>query len=74
MEKFEYFKTNRELIIEKTLEQISNSLKGDNVNRSFFFIEEKVDYTVYLGQSILDDDYFFTIHDHETPEAGDHGL
>jgi hypothetical protein len=73
MTTLEYFKTNKETIIEKTLEQIASALKGDKVNRSFFIKDENVTYSVYAGQIILDERYFFTIKDHETPDPGDYG-
>jgi hypothetical protein len=73
MTTLENFKTNKETIIEKTLEQIPDALRGDRVTRSFFIKNENVNYSIYTGQIILDDNYFFTIKDHETPDPGDYG-
>lgn len=73
MTTLEKFQTNKETIIEKTLEQIINALRGDRVNRHFFFDGENVDYSISSGQIALDDDYFFSIKDHQTIDAGDYG-
>lgn len=67
------FETKKELIINNTLNQIPNAMRGDLVNRSFYIDREgNVEYSIYLGQIQLDDTYFFNIHSHETLEPGDY--
>lgn len=50
------------------------ALSGDRASRTFFFkVDETnkltVDYLYYLGQQQLSDNCFYTIPDHETPDA-----
>jgi len=74
MNALKIFTEKKESITAKTIELIPNSLRGDKVNRSFYIDEDgNVNYSVYAGSIYLDDRYFFSILDHETPEAGDYG-
>ena len=79
MKNIEIYRTRKDELIEKTIELMPTALSGDIANRTFYFeINEKtgkltVDYLYYLGQQSLDDECFFTIKDHETPDPEDFG-
>lgn len=79
MTTLEILKTRKEEIIEATLEVMPQALSGDRANRTFFFkVDEEtkkltVDYLYYLGQQQLSDNCFYTIPDHETPDAEEFG-
>jgi len=79
METLEIYKTRKEEIVEKTIALLATALNGDRANRTFFFkIDEEtneltVDYLYYAGQQVLSDNCFYTIKDHETPDAEDFG-
>jgi len=79
METIEIYKTRKDEIVEKTIELIPTALSGDRANRTFFFKIDKetneltVDYIYYAGSIILDDNCFYTIFDHETPDPEDFG-
>lgn len=79
MKTLEILKTRKDELIEKTIEIMGDALSGDPANRTFFFkIDEKtdeltVDYIYYAGETILDDNCFFTIKDYETPDPEDFG-
>ena len=78
MNTLEILKNRKEEIIEKTIEILPVALAGDRANRTFFVkIDDegnlKVDYFYYAGQIVLNDNCFFTIKDHETPDPEDYG-
>lgn len=79
METLEIYKTRKDELVEKTIEIMANALSGDRANRTFFFkVDEDtneltVDYLYYAGQQDLYDNCFYTIKDHETPDAEDFG-
>ena len=79
MKTLEIYKTKKDELVEKTIELMPTALSGDRANRTFFFkIDEEtgeltVDYLYYSGQQVLSDNCFYTIKDHETPDAEDFG-
>jgi len=79
MKTLEIYRTRKDELVEKTIEILSDALTGDRANRTFYFkIDEEtseltVDYLYYAGQQHLDDNCFYTIKDHETPNPEDFG-
>jgi hypothetical protein len=79
MKTLEIYKTRKDELVEKTIELMPTALAGDRANRTFFFkVDEEtneltVDYLYYAGQQALNDNCFYTIKDHETPDPEDFG-
>ena len=79
MTTLEIYKTRKEELVEKTIELLPTALSGDKANRTFFFkVDEEtgkltVDYHYYAGQIALDDNCFYTLKDHETPDPECYG-
>lgn len=75
MTTLEVYKTKSDELISLTLDLMPNVLRGDRVNRTFFFKEEdgviEVDYFVYCGQTSLSDNCFYTIRDTESFDSSD---
>ena len=79
MKTLEIYKTRKDELVEKTIELMPTALGGDRANRTFFFLVDEetgeltVDYLYYAGQQVLNDNCFYTIEDHETPDAEEFG-
>ena len=79
MKTLEIYKTRKDELVEKTIELMPTALSGDRANRTFYFtVDEEtgeltVDYLYYAGQQVLTDNCFYTIKDHETPDAKEFG-
>lgn len=72
----EIYKTAKDEIISGVINQLSNAMRGDRVNRTFFVKENDgeivVDYMVYCGNTSLGDNCFLTIKDHESFDPSDY--
>lgn len=75
MRTLEIYKRQKEEIITQVINLLPNAMRGDKVNRTFFVKEKEgeiiVDYFVYLGQTSLSDNCFFTIKDKESFDPSD---
>lgn len=66
-------KTQKERIIQKTLDLIPSAMRNNYANRSFYIDKNgDVNYFLYSGQVFLDDTYFFTIYNFQTLEPSDY--
>lgn len=78
MNALQFFKTKKAEIVEQTLALIPEAISGDQANRTFFVTANPdgavtVDYYYYKGTMPLEDNCFFTIKEHETPDPADYG-